>query len=274
MFRKKYIQGIFSGEIRLGGRMVDIHIHIVPGMDDGAQTLSEGIEMAAMAWESGVKVLAATIHANLPGESTENLRLRYIRHLKLFKEKLEEHQIPIKICGGMEIFAHGNYIEQLKEKKLLTLNASNYPLVEFPMDVPAHIIYYNIVELQQAGYRPVLAHPERYECVQKVPAHVYEWHEMGAAIQINKGSILGRFGTEIQKTAESLLKHQLVSVVSSDAHGVEIRTPEMRETAERLRYLCGNYGAELLLKINPTRILMNQSIERGKAVPYHYGTHS
>lgn len=254
--------------------MVDIHIHILPGMDDGAQTLAEGIEMAAMAWESGVKVMAATIHANIPGEETENLRLQYIRHLKLFKEKLQENQIPIKICGGMEIFARDNYIEQLKEKKLLTLNASDYPLVEFPMDAPAHIIYYNIVELQQAGYIPIIAHPERYECVKKVPAHVYEWHEMGAVIQVNKGSIMGRFGTEIQKTAESLLKHHLVSVVASDAHGVDVRTPEMRETAERLRYLCGSYGMELMLKTNPTKILMNQPLERGNAVPYDYRKNS
>ena len=116
----------------------------------------------------------------------------------------------------------------------------------------------------------MIAHPERYECVQAVPAHVYEWYQMGAVIQLNKGSLLGRFGSRIRRTAESLLRHRLVMAVASDAHRADIRTTDLSGAAEILREEYGRETAYLLLEENPGRILQGRALVRQEAVPYNY----
>ncbi len=251
--------------------MTDLHIHILPGLDDGASSWEDALEMAQMAVESGVRMLAATSHANLPGEERRPGKTqRYFAQLERFRKLLEQEDIPLKVSGGMEIFAGGDYLERLRRGELLSLNQTSYVLVEFPMDCQASAIYRAVQDSERAGYRPVLAHPERYHCVQRVPAHVYEWYGMGAVIQMNKGSLLGRFGERVRRTSDSLLRHRLVCVAASDAHSSYVRTPHMAELWEELEDKYGHRAAWLLLEENPSRILAGKDIRREKPVPYDY----
>ena len=252
--------------------MIDIHIHILPGIDDGAQSWEDAMEMAEMAVECGVRILIATSHANIPGCARENEAERYLGRLEQFQRGLERENIPLTVLSGMEIFAAGNFLERLRKGKLLSLNQTRYVLIEFPMNSPASEIYRVILQMEQIGVRPVLAHPERYLCVQKVPAHVYEWYRMGAVIQINKGSVLGRFGRSVQRTVDSLLRHRLVSVAASDAHNPHVRTPDMTNLEEILeeRYGCSN----LLLFENPKRVLEDRNVIWDQPVPYDYSIRS
>lgn len=250
--------------------MIDLHIHILPGIDDGAQSWDDAVEMAEMAAESGVDTVAATVHSNLPGKPDPREAALYLKQLKEFRQILEEEKIPLTVLPGMEIFAGEEFLKRLQKGQLLSLNQTRYVLMEFPMDVPAAEIYRILFETTEAGYLPVLAHPERYFCVQKVPAHVYEWYQMGIVIQINKGSILGRFGKKVQRTADSLLRHKIVTVAASDAHSPYIRTPDMVELKEVLRENYGESVRQRLLTENPRRILRGEKTLRTNPVPYDY----
>lgn len=241
--------------------MVDLHIHILPGLDDGARSWDEALEMAEMAAESGVTALAATIHANLPYQKQgDRERLfTYREQLRYFRQLLEQEKIPLTVYSGMEIFVQGNnFVEKIKKGTVLTLNHTPYVLIEFPMDVAAAGIYRAVFSLLDAHLIPVLAHPERYDCVCRVPDHVYEWFKLGAVIQMNKGSILGRFGPAVMETAYFLLQNNLVSVVASDAHRPYTRTPDMTEVCDVLSSRYGRERAVRLLSENPRRILLQK----------------
>lgn len=251
--------------------MIDIHTHILPEMDDGARSWEEAVEMAELAVESGTHTLAATVHANLPGMDNERRLEVYLQQIEHFRSILRSEKIALNVCSGMEVFAYNDFPRKNHLGDFLTLNRSSYLLTEFSMDEGAAQIYRTVDGILERGSIPVLAHPERYACVQYVPAHVWEWHQMGALIQINKGSILGRFGSRIQRTVETILRHHLVSVVASDAHHADIRTTDLTEIEEFLRNEYGSRTAYLLLEENPERILQGRETIREEATPYEYG---
>lgn len=255
--------------------MIDIHMHILPYFDDGARSWEDALEMAEIAVSSGVSAIIATIHSNFPETIASEMQFdddvtRYNQRLHQLQDLLVHEKISLTVYPGMEVFIQGNVLQKLKQGRLLTLNRSHYTLIEFPMHVSAKEIYEAVCQLRTAGINPVLAHPERYYCVQKVPAHVYEWHSMGAVIQMNKGSILGRFGQKVVNTAHSLLKHQLVDVVASDAHRPNIRTPNMEEVSYVLLRDYGEFYTRLLLQENPERIIQDAKIFNTEPIEYDY----
>lgn len=250
--------------------MIDLHIHILPGLDDGAESWEDALEMAEIAVESRTECLAATIHSNLPGNHPPGLKDSYLMRLSRFRMLLQAENIPLSVCPGMEIFVREGFLEKLKAGELLTLNGTHYPLLEFDMAAPAFEIYQALDHVLEAGFLPVIAHPERYRCIQRVPAHVYEWYRMGAVIQLNKGSILGSFGGKVRRTADTLLRHRLAAVVASDAHSSVVRTPRMKELWE---YLADRFGQEcprLLLEENPGRILRGERVIWRQPAGYDY----
>ena len=248
--------------------MIDIHVHILPEMDDGARDREDALAMADMAYSSGVNRLVALCHANFPGQDREHLLTRYWQKFEELKEQLRKERIPLEIIPGMELWSDGNLPKLLKEGRLLTLNGSRNPLIEFDFEIPAYRIYEDVDLLLEAGYTPVIAHPERYRCVSQEIWHVFEWQQMGAAIQINKGSILGRFGERIQKNADLLLKHRIASVVASDAHSAEFRTTDMREIVEVLGEYYGSASVEILLEENPRRIIQSEEVLDIMPIPF------
>ncbi|MGI6012033.1 MAG: tyrosine-protein phosphatase [Ruminococcus sp.] len=248
--------------------MIDIHAHILPGLDDGAASWEEALEMAQAAADSGTEIMAATAHSNIPGQNSLSWVSEYMERFRRFEEMVRRENIPLRLVSGMEIFAGDDVADRLKSGKLLTINNSRYPLVEFAMDTRAFYVYRILDRLLEKGYAPILAHPERYHCVQRVPEHIYEWYRMGAVIQINKGSLLGRFGERVQRTAESMLRHRLVSVAASDAHSPLIRTTVMDQAARVLERRYGSGCPWLLLEENPRRILENRKVIWEEPLPY------
>ena len=250
--------------------VIDIHAHILPDLDDGSPSWEDSLEMAAQAVDSGVTAIVATSHANLPGQSGSWEKAKYQRQLEQFRWLLESEGMALKVYSGMEIYGDGNFIWRLKSRELLTLGNTGYVLVEFPMNGPAGDIYTKLDQILQIDLIPVLAHPERYACVQRVPAHVQEWRAMGAVIQMNKGSILGSFGRRIQRTADSLLRHRMVDVAASDAHSPWHRTTDMELLAQTLGDHYGDACPRLLLWENPEKILKGRKIFREEMIPYDY----
>lgn len=231
--------------------MIDIHSHILPEVDDGSQSLQESLAMARMAVESGVTVMAATPHC-----ADSGAREIYIAW-KLLRQALKENHIPLKLLFGMEIFGTENTLKLLLEKKLFTLNGSCYPLVEFPFHSDGNQETRILRSLRKAGFCPVVAHPERYSYIQHDPEILNRWYRMGCVMQINRGSLMGRFGEQVQDVALELVERKFASVVASDAHSPQVRTPWMEDVQTLLSREFSPDYARLLLLENPARILKN-----------------
>lgn len=235
--------------------MIDIHTHILPEIDDGAESLEEAYEMAMMAVRSGVKALVATPHSNQRVDFLDDELKRQEKAFVELEQILLQEKVPLKLYQGMEIWSSVDVVEKIKLGKLITLNQTPYVLIEFAFDEEPWWIEAIIEELQGAGLVPILAHPERYYCVQDEPNLLQEWRMQGALVQMNKGSILGRFGREIERTAEVLLRNHLFTCIASDAHHAYTRTTDMKELHY---YLQRHYSLEeqdRLLRQNPLSIL-------------------
>ncbi len=210
--------------------MIDIHSHLIPGVDDGAGSFYEAVEMARIAVSSGVNTLVVTPHSNQMGrfENFDSFRLR--SRFEELRLALDEEGIPVRLLRGMEIFCVGDVAGKIDAGLLCSLNGSRYYLVEFPFDYESEDMDDGLDDLLERGYIPLIAHPERYACVQERPAAVYEWVQRGCLTQLNKGSLLGRFGRHAKETARVLLENDLITCVASDAHSARIRTSLMQDT--------------------------------------------
>ena len=128
--------------------------------------------------------------------------------------------------------------------------------------------------LKETGLTPVIAHPERYLCIQRVPAHAYEWYQMGAVLQIDQGSVLGRFGSGAGDAARLLLRHRLAGAAASDAHRSYTRAPRLSQLWEILADEYGKDCPALLLRENPARILQGKPVFRRQPLPFEYAKFS
>lgn len=240
--------------------MIDLHCHILPGVDDGADSLEAACQMARLAAQSGVTTIVATPHCNLP-DHTDNYRSEtLLKKFDALARLMQHYDIPVQILPGAEVLARDNLMELLKNGSLITLNHSRYLLVEFFFGELPQTMCAVLDELSSAGVVPVVAHPERYEAVQRDPMLVVNWFRSGYIIQVNKGSILGRLGRHAQKTASWLLREGLVHVIASDAHHTAYRTPYMRTLVQTLQAYYPTPYLRLLLEKNPRRIIENRLI--------------
>lgn len=238
--------------------MLDLHCHILPGLDDGAECMEESCEMAQLAVESGIRGVVATPHCNIPG-GYRNYWSDYLRaQLPELQYHLQQKNIPLKLYMGMEVFATNDVPELLAAGKILTLNNTRYLLIEFDFEESYTRAQRILQHICDAGAIPVIAHPERYAIVQQDLAYVREIKDMGCLLQLNKGSLYGAFGRTSRRCAHKLLQNRLADTVASDAHGPYRRTPYMRDAHE---VVCRDYSmeyAQLLFRDNPFRILANQ----------------
>lgn len=240
--------------------MIDIHCHILPGLDDGAVSMDEALMMAEQAVKSGTRAIACSVHSNQRGryENYESPELK--SHFERLTDALCRENIPLTLVRGMEIYATEDLTELIRDHRLISLNRSGNYLVEFGFLEDPVVMDRCIQRLVAAGIQTVIAHPERYVCVQEDPNLLYEWRKMGVYAQLNKNSIFGVFGREEAKCAQVLLEHQLISCIASDAHGTQFRTTDMTEIRHFLQRNYSEEAAELLLHSNPSRILMGRSI--------------
>lgn len=234
--------------------MIDLHSHILPELDDGSRSLQESLAMARMAVESGVTVMAATPHC-------ADARAREVYEAwKLLRQALKENAIPLKLFPGMEIFGTEDTLQLLQEGKLFTLNGSRYPLIEFSFHSDGEHETWILRSLCKAGLRPIVAHPERYSYVQYDPEIINRWYRMGCLMQINRGSLLGRFGPGAQELAVELVDRKFAAVVASDSHSPHTRTPWMQDVQKMLSQEFSPACARKLLRENPVKILKDDPI--------------
>lgn len=242
--------------------MIDIHAHILPGMDDGAEDLQDALEMAKIAVENGITVMVATPHCNIPGVYDNYFDRRFADIYKRVRSALEDHEIPLKLLPGMEVFATPDLPELLEQRKILTINGSKYLLVEFSFEEDLQYVEGILDSILGAGLRPIVAHAERYECVQKNLFVLEKWKKRGILIQVNKGSLTGRFGKFSYNAAHSMMQKRQVDVIASDCHSPHYRTPVMMDVYDSLQKKYPKEYLEILFNENPRRICSNQEIAK------------
>lgn len=248
--------------------MIDIHAHILPGIDDGARDMYDTLEMASIAADSGVTAIVATPHCNIPGYFDNYFDKFYIDTFNRASEAIYKEGIPVRLLPGMEVFSTYDLPKLIVDKKIMPLNQSRYILMEFDFGEDPEFASDVLRRVTEVGAKPVVAHVERYEFVQEYPEIIKEWNKKGYVIQVNKGSFLGGFGRHAQQTAYELLKHDLVSVVASDAHSPYSRTPYLQEAYEEI---CTEYPkkkVELLFQTNPRNICKNDKIVKPEWIIY------
>lgn len=197
---------------------VDMHSHLIPGVDDGAENLEDSIAIISKLADLGFKKLITTPHTykEYYPNTSENLR----KGLEILKSRLTELELEIELKVASEYFMDEHFAELLEKKDLLTLGNSSYVLVEISFfGAPPNLEEY-IFQMGLAGYQPVLAHPERYSFFANNFGKYERLVELGCALQINALSLAGRYGSLAQKTAEKLLKKEMVTFLGTDCHNL------------------------------------------------------
>lgn len=237
--------------------MIDLHCHILPEIDDGARDIYDTLEMALMAVNSGVKAIVATPHCNIPWCDSNYYGHYYRESLQKARQVIAQEGMPIKIFSGMEVFVTFDLPDLIREGKILTINHSDYLLIEFDFGEDPEFVDIMVSRLKEMGIKPIIAHPERYDFIKEDISLARRLVKSGCILQANKGSFLGKYGSRSETTAFELVKSNLVSVVASDAHSPVTRTPYMHEARRALREICKTTP---LFETNPAKICVNQPI--------------
>lgn len=236
--------------------MIDIHAHILPYVDDGAADMADALLMAELAVESGVDTIIATPHSNIPGEVDNYYDPVLAQHMVAFQGQIKASGLPLTLLIGMEIFGTEDVAQKIMEGRLISLNSSGYYLVEFGFRCSGAWITEILNSILAIGKVPVIAHPERYHCVQQNPKLALDWIDLGCQLQMNKGSIFGRFGKASFRTADKLLRNDWITYVASDAHSPYQRTTFMGDVYSFLREEFSEKRARRLLIENAQKYLI------------------
>lgn len=237
--------------------MIDIHTHLLPGVDDGSTSLQQTIGQLRIMTQAGVRKVYLTPHfmRNLY-HNTKEVLLPVFNNLKKEVEMLE---INIQLVLGSEFFIDNHAAETIQAEDL-TLGDSSYVLFESMLQqIPAEI-FEQTYQMQKAGYKLIMAHPERYTDIIRKPDLVEDFLHRDIYLQINAGSLLGMYGRNVQHTAISLLEKGYIHFIASDNHGDH----QEAVLADAYQFVSHNFGdkiAEELFENNPARISSNEKIE-------------
>ena len=237
--------------------MIDIHAHILPGVDDGSRDMLDSLLLAEMAVESGVDTIIATPHSHARRDAGEHMR-RIGEAFRALRTEIAARGLPLEILPGMEIFCCGDLAERFAEGTVLSMNRTDRYLIEFSFGEDAAQIRRYIEFIRERGGRPVIAHPERYTCLQKDPSLAGEWIRLGCQLQMNKDSAFGAFGRKERRTALQLLKKRQYTYVASDAHSPYGRTTHMGDIRQFLEERHSSVTAERLLTRNAEECLLRR----------------
>jgi len=245
--------------------VIDLHTHVLPGLDDGAQSLEEALAMVRVALADGVTCLVATPHDTgfVPYDAGK-VKVLTVQ----LQAAIETEGLPLRLVVGSELYAVPDLTARLRAGESLTLGGSRYPLIEFPLtDLPLCTDQL-LFELRVAGFRPIIAHPTRNEVFRRDPNRLCQLIEKGALAQLTAGALMGHFGSPFQEAAYVLLEHNLVHFLASDAHDPERRPPRLSEAVVRAAEIVGCEKAEAMVTTRPQAVLVDEPLDIGSPRRY------
>lgn len=237
---------------------IDIHTHILPGVDDGAESMMQSIRMARIAAMEGISRIILTPHqrADRRCVSPEGIE----RRMKLLQEEIDRQKIPIRLYPGSELFYRHGIEELLAAGKLMTLAGSSYCLVEFFPEENYAYIRDGLNRLSAFGFRPILAHAERYERINEEDHAAELKRQTGCLYQVNAGALTGENGFTWKSRSRKLLKNGLVDFIATDAHNEKERGPRIGRCADWLEKRLGEAERKRLLTGNPAAVLADREL--------------
>lgn len=237
--------------------MIDIHSHILPGVDDGSKSIEETLKMLELTKIDGVNTIVATPH--FYRGYYENNYEDIVKLGQQVKTAAKKENINMDIVLGQEVFLDKCTLEDYKSGRIACIEKTNYMLVELPMTFMPKDALDIIYELEIRGVRPILAHPERYRYIIDNPSKINQFLYEKCLLQINTGSIKGLFGKKVKKTAELLIKNEVCSFIASDTHSTGHRTPGISEAFEIACEFNSNICEQV--KSNCRKLLHNEFVE-------------
>lgn len=235
--------------------MIEIHYHLLYGLDDGPATLEDSLALAQASIDEGVTHIVATPHAND----------RYAFQPEVNRERLAvlQGRLGDKLTLGLGCDFHLSYdnIEDLKKQPAkYAINGGPYVLVEFPDYGISQNMSSIFFEMRLAGVTPIITHPERNPTLKAGPERMMEWVSSGCLVQVTAASLLGRFGRRAQALALDLVAKNWAHLVASDAHSVERRAPSMAPAYALLKEQFGQSTADRLCQENPRAVFYGQGL--------------
>lgn len=237
---------------------LDMHCHILPGVDDGSRSMDMSMAMLDYAYEEGVRAIILTPHYH--GGYVETERSVIDETFEELKEHARQLHPDMKLFIGNEIYYYPSVPEWIEEGRVHTLADSDYVLLEFSTPVEKRELLEAVQNLCSHGYYPVLAHVERYDCLVRDPSYVGELIDNGAYIQVNSKTIAGEGGMKIRHFVKKLLKEEWIHFIGTDAHSMGGRKPEMADCADYIIRKCSEEYAAEILYANAVHIIKNQPL--------------
>ena len=245
--------------------MIDLHCHILPGVDDGAATLDDAVAMARVAASDGILAAVATPHGAEwaycgSAEETKN-------RVQDVQAALAQANVALDLLPGLEAHLRPEMGAACTRGEIYTLNSSRYLLVEFPLQALPVYADQALFNLQLRGIVPIIAHPERNQAIVAGPELLWRMVEKGMLTQITAGSLVGEFGAKTREVAELLVRHRMAHIIASDSHSAMWRAPRLSAAVERASDLIGPRDAEAMVVDIPRAIVNDEIVDVPPPLP-------
>jgi len=239
--------------------MIDFHNHILPNVDDGSKSLEMSLNMLREAERQGITDVINTVHFQHPKVEGMDISFeRIIQEIENLQKSAIENNINVKIHNGAEVFYLPNLTE-IKSDPLTVFGHGKYMLIEFQTYLLPPGYDDELYRLLMSGTTPIIAHPERYRPIQNDINIVEKLINSGCLMQIDAGSLLGQFGKDCKKTAETMLQRNMVHLIGSDAHNNKKRDFCLAPAVEIAREIVGD-NVDILVNDNPRKVISGRNI--------------
>lgn len=239
--------------------MIDLHCHLLPGLDDGPDRWEKSLEMAKMALSDGIKAIVATPHYH-PG-LYQNSGKRIKEKVMELRHLLQEEGLSLEVLPGADVHLMPDLLPLIEAGEVMTVNDSmKYLLLELPNDFLPLQLDDIVFSLKMKGIVPIFSHVERLRVIQDNLERLYELEERGALAQITAMSLTGGFGKEARRVSQLLLEHSMVQVIASDAHNLTRRPPVLSPGLKEAAKIVGEEMAHMLVEANPEGIIKGEDL--------------
>jgi len=239
--------------------MIDVHIHVLPGLDDGPEEMGEAVDMCRVALADGVSVIVAAPHmCDGLFDVTRDEVLRGVRRLR---EQLDAHGIALAVLPGGDVRISTDLPQLLKGGHVMTVaDRGKYMMVELPHDIVPPGLAQTLLAVQSAGTTPIITHPERNFEMQRDPALLEPLVRSGNLVQLTADSLVGRFGGQARKCARELVTRRMAHLVASDAHSLQTRRPGLSKARQAVGELLPAEEVEEMFVHRPRKILAGEPV--------------
>lgn len=238
-------------------KLIDLHNHVISGVDDGAENIEETMAILSLMEKNGVKKITATPH--YPLFNDQGFKKEIKEKIAIIKEEIVKNNLKIEIAAGTEIMITKKLPKLYYQNKVLTLNNTDYILLEFRLNIYPDYLAEIVHDLKTMGLKIIIAHPERYRYLQSDYKKAYQWlQEYDLKLMLNSSSLIGSHGSKAKATAQKLLQLGLCHLMASDTHGLKKRPFTLQQglkEAEKIKK-----GSAKILKANAEAVFNNQKL--------------